>query len=276
MVPRSRFSMLRARSHGVTGATRIARIRQLHSPESDPNSSRARQFVVNGQQGKQAVVWEGRVYQSEKRFLGLPLIDIQVGTPSLDGNRQQPRHARGWIAIGDRATGFVAIGGIAKGIISMGGLSVGVLSFGGLSIGLLSLGGLAIGGIAVGGLGIGWLGIGGFALGWNALGGGAIAWNVACGGGALARHAAFGGGAIATDIAMGGIATAMHANDEVAKAFFASHWMPHALNWTTKHSVLFTMITVVVSFVPMLVMVPLMSVMYNRKTETATEQTTEE
>ncbi len=261
---------------GVTGAIRVARIRQLHSPESDPNNSRARQFVVNRQRGIQGVAWKGRVYQSEKRFLGLPFIDIQVATPLIDGKGQQPRHARGWIAIGDRATGFIAIGGIAKGIISMGGLSVGALSVGGMSIGLLSLGGLAIGGIAAGGLGIGWLGIGGFALGWNALGGGAIAWNVACGGGALARHAAFGGGAIATDIAMGGSATAMHANDEVAKAFFADHWMPHALNWTTKHSVLFTMITVAVSFVPMLVMVPLVSVMYRRKTETATEQTTEE
>jgi zinc protease len=260
---------------GCAGAVRIARIRQLHSPESDPNNSFARQFIANRQQNGQKVQWEGRVYRSSASFLGLPLVDIQVATPSMDGKSSGPRHARGWIAIGDRATGIIAVGGIAKGIVSVGGLSIGVFSFGGISLGLLSFGGLALGGIAIGGLGIGWLGMGGVAAGWNALGGGAIAWDTACGGGALAHHAAFGGAAVASEIAVGGNAIAIHANDDVAKAFFENHWMKNALTWTAQHSGLFMIITLVVSFVPMLLMLPLAKLMYRRIPVAATETTSE-
>ena len=210
--------------------------------------------------------WEGRVYRSSATFLGLPLIDICVSDPdSSSSGSATPRGLRacGWIAIGDRADGILlAIGGVARGFIAMGGIAIGCVSGGGLSIGLCSFGGLAIGAVAMGGLGIGGLAFGGGAIGYQACGGVALAWDVACGGAAIAYHAAGGGAAIAHDIAHGGAASALHANDEVAKAFFNGHWMVELMNWLQSHNTLFVITTLIVSLLPTLIST---SLMYRRK-----------
>ena len=70
--------------------------------------------------------YRGRTYRSRARFLGLPLIDINVGDPALSGGPgalpRERRTARGWIAIGDDARGVLAIGGsMAVGLVAFGG-----------------------------------------------------------------------------------------------------------------------------------------------------------
>ncbi len=88
----------------------------------------------------------GRRFTSSKIVRGLPLYEIVT----VPGRTPGSNHARGWIAIGPKATGAVAIGVIARGIISIGVVSIGGISLGATSIGVLSLGVLAIGGIATG------------------------------------------------------------------------------------------------------------------------------
>ncbi len=133
----------------------------------------------------------GRRYVSKARVGSLPLIAFAIG-PGSDG---KPGHARGFIALGDKATGVIAIGGFARGIVAIGGASVGVCTLGGASIGTLgaigglacaplgsSVGGLSIGAVAQGGFAIGFVAQGGFAIGWAARGAGAIgqyAWSLA-------------------------------------------------------------------------------------------------
>ena len=88
-------------------------------------------------------------------------------------------HAKGFIAIGDKATGFIAIGGLARGVIAIGGCALGLISFGGVSLGaLLAVGGLAIGGVAFGGAAVGGVAMGGHASGFYACGGAAFGPNV--------------------------------------------------------------------------------------------------
>jgi hypothetical protein len=167
--------------------------------------------------------WEPRRWRSRWSLLGLPLVDVNFGgaerfdiaTWTLQGSPRQT--ARGWIAIGDRAQGILfAFGNTAVGGIAIGGLSVGLVSIGGLAAGGLVLGGVAAGIFPFGGLALGVGALGGLAVGWWALGGGAVAW-----------EAAKGGAAFAHDFAVGGQAFATHANDEAAKAFFASHAFFH-------------------------------------------------
>ena len=242
----------------------IKRIRDETPAESDPNDSPVKAYFE--QRTKLAdgrSRWEGRVYRSRSALLGLPLIDIHVSDPMVSTPNSStpppPKHARGWIAIGDRADGILlAIGGVARGGFAFGGMAIGVVSAGGVSLGLLSFGGLAIGTVAVGGLGLGVIALGGSAIGWQAAGGIAIAWDVACGGGAIAHHAAFGGGALARDFAVGGGASALHANDEIAKAILENHWMVRGMKWYIAHNALMTATIVVLSILPGCVITPLM------------------
>jgi RNA polymerase sigma factor (sigma-70 family) len=135
-------------------------------------------------------------YRSRASLLGMPLVHIRL----RGGIARGP--VRAWIAAGDSAIGgLFAFGGLAIAPISFGGFAAGLLTFGGCGLGLLSLGGFSIGVWA----------IGGFALGWQALGGCAVGWSAAQGGVAVAR-----------DLANGAVALAQHANDETAKAFFAT------------------------------------------------------
>ena len=136
--------------------------------------------------------WE---YRSKESFLALPLVHIRIG----GGMKIQHWIVMGWIAIGDCAVG---------GLFAFGGAALAPFSIGGLAIGLLPFGGCAFGGLAIGGLAIGVLSYGGLAIGWQAFGGCALASSAACGGAAIAR-----------DYAVGGFARALHANDDIARAF---------------------------------------------------------
>jgi hypothetical protein len=107
--------------------------------------------------------------QSDYRFLGLPLYSIARGPDLAKG--EMFGHARGVLAIGDRATGIIALGGFAMGGIAIGGVALGVVSIGGFSLGLLlAMGGAAVGIIAAGGAALGLVAIGGAAAGYYAAG----------------------------------------------------------------------------------------------------------
>jgi hypothetical protein len=158
--------------------------------------------------------WQGRKWTSRWRFLGLPLIDIQVSNPSTAELPESRRNAaRGWLAIGDRAVGVIAVGGAAFGGIAIGGLGVGGVVVGGVGLGLISLCGVSGGMFCLGGIALGFAAVGGLALGWLASGGVAIAWQAAQGGLAVAQH-----------FAVGGLAIAAHANDAAAQAYVAHSW----------------------------------------------------
>lgn len=243
----------------------IKRIRAETPPESDPNDSPVKAYFQQRFTLPNGISrWEGRVYRSQATLLGLPLLDINVSDPvcataSSQAEPPQPKRARGWIAIGDKADGLLlAIGGVARGFFAFGGLALGVVSGGGVALGLVSLGGFAVGAIALGGGAIGGIALGGGAVGWQAAGGGALAWDVACGGGAIAHHAAFGGGAIAHDYAVGGGATALHANDEIAKAVLENHWLVRGMKWYVDNTGWLTAIIVVLSILPGCLVTPLM------------------
>ena len=243
----------------------IKRIRAETPPESDPNDSPVKAyFQQRATLADGTSRWEGRVYRSRSTLLGLPLIDINVSAPfvtqdSSKGSPPRQKHARGWIAIGDRADGILlAIGGVARGFFAFGGMALGIVSGGGVALGLVSFGGLAIGALAVGGGALGGIALGGMAIGWQAAGGGAIAWDVACGGGAVAYHAAYGGGAMAHDYAVGGGVSALHANDEIAKVFLENHWLVRGMKWYIAHNTLMTVAIVVLSILPACLITPLM------------------
>lgn len=143
-----------------------------------------------------------REYRSRWQFLGVPLVHVCTGTSP----GEKPVSAKGWIAIGDRAFGILfAAGGVAVGGISAGGVAVGVLAVGGVSLGLLALGGFALGGLAIGGAAVGLLAVGGMATGWIG---------------------AQGAVAVAQEFALGGQALAQHANDALAREYFAQYpWL---------------------------------------------------
>jgi hypothetical protein len=109
-------------------------------------------------------------YASKARLFGMPAVSVARGI-GPDGRQG---HARGWIAIGDKATGVVAIGGLARGVLAIGGSAFGLFSFGGMSIGLLaSFGGFSVAplGIAIGGFAVGGIAWGGMTVGFGAIGG---------------------------------------------------------------------------------------------------------
>ena len=116
-------------------------------------------------------------YKSERTFLGLPLVHINIGRGF------PPYRAKGVLAIGNIASGFVALGGIALGLLAFGGVALGLIALGGLALGLLlGVAGIALGGVALGGIALGYFACGGIALGVYALGGIATAGRMAAGG----------------------------------------------------------------------------------------------
>ena len=153
-----------------------------------------RQEITDGRPGPASVpVFE---YRSKHSVLGLPLVHIRF----RGGLERGP--VKAWIAAGDSAVGA---------IFAFGGLAIAPISFGGLAVGLLTLGGFAIGLVTFGGFSLGLWAIGGMAAGWQAFGGCVFAW-----------LGAQGGVAVAHDFAMGGVASARHANDAAAGAFFTN------------------------------------------------------
>ena len=216
----------------------VRKLRKEISPDEDPNLSKIGQKAKKRFESSQRK-W-GRKYQSPIRFLGLPLVDIQVSDPhsSFEGQSDSTArcHAKGWIAIGDVATGFIAIGGRCFGVVSIGGASAGIVALGGLSIGLISIGGLALG----------WLAFGGAAVGYDAAGGGALGWHSAAGGGAAAWHAAMGGGALAHDFAVGGGAIANEVNTDLARQVIEQE----SFSWLIESSWIVWAIAMIAGVVP--------------------------
>jgi hypothetical protein len=110
----------------------------------------------------------GTRWSSRARLFGLPVVSVAFGPHG----EEREGHARGFIAIGSRATGVVAVGGQARGVVAIGGFAMGGFTFGGLSLGLVSsVGGMSVGGLATGGWAIGALAQGGAAVGYVAQGG---------------------------------------------------------------------------------------------------------
>ena len=102
---------------------------------------------------------KGTRKQSEHVFLGLALYSIARGPDLSQG--ELFGHAKGVLAIGDRATGIIAIGPIALGLVSLGAVSLGLL---------LALGGVAVGTVAIGATALGVVAIGAAAEGYYAAG----------------------------------------------------------------------------------------------------------
>ncbi len=180
--------------------------------------------------------YRGRVFRSRVSLFGLPLVDIQVSDPQQGSGPEpaatEPRVARGWIAIGDRAYGVLfALGNRACGLIAVGNLALGLVALGGV----LALGPFALGGaLAVGVLAFG----GGGAAGWQACGGGiALAWDMACGAIALTEHAAAGGVAVAQDYAVGGVVSASHVNDQAAHTVVQGYPLVSAFLWSLDNAI---------------------------------------
>ena len=220
----------------------VAELRKNVNKNSDPNQSPianyARQLGVNNPLGV-GTIRKGRSYTSSFELFGYPLVDIQFSDADFGGNpidKKQRKHARGWIALGDKATGILfAVGGIAKGFVACGGVAMGAVSFGGVSIGVLSLGGLAIG----------MWGFGGAAIGYDVMGGAAVGWHSAVGGLAVAWHLAFGGLAVAWDYAAGGGAFAAESNTLLAERMLEEHSFMPFMNWCIENPVgMTTMIAV--------------------------------
>ncbi len=248
----------------------IRELRAAAGTESEPNPTKLRAYFMSAAAAERPR-YRGRTYTSGWRLLGLPLCDIQVRDPMLPGpagpkGPDEPKTARGWIAIGDRADGILlAIGGRARGLVALGGLAFGVVALGGLSLGLVSLGGLALGGLALGGGAIGHTAVGGMALGWQAAGGGALGWHSAAGGAALARHAAFGGLAVSSDFAVGGQAIAREANTELARQVVAAESLKWMLDGYIAHQALSLVVIIVLSIAPLL----LLPLLYRRDSDGA-------
>jgi hypothetical protein len=209
---------------GIRVNLQIKKIRETIRPEDDPNPSWLKDRLgTSGQVGKPKLV--GRRFTSRLRLLGWPLYDFQVSDPLRGHVKARPLHAKGWIAVGDKATGLLAVGNFARGIIAIGGVCFGFVSFGALSIGLVTLGGFSLGLLAMGGLTIGHSSIGGTALGWQSMGGVAVGIHSANGGLAIGGKLAEGGKAISWGYAIGGSARAPEANTEAARVACRESWV---------------------------------------------------
>jgi hypothetical protein len=107
-------------------------------------------------------------YESKRRFLGLPLLAINIGFDDSDGI---PRLARGVIAIGNKATGFVALGIFrARGLFAIAPIAVGLGAVGIAGIGLISVSVIGLGIVSVSVFAVGYLAVGILALGYKCVG----------------------------------------------------------------------------------------------------------
>lgn len=106
--------------------------------------------------------------RSAKSIAGFPLVSIAFGQ-NRSGS-EEFGHAKGVIALGDRATGVIAYGSFARGAIAIGRIAVGLVSSGLLSGGVLSIGLGALGYWSLGAVAIGVSAFGLVAIGYKCLG----------------------------------------------------------------------------------------------------------
>ena len=105
---------------------------------------------------------------SATTIAGFPLVSIAFGRNR--DRTEQSGHAKGLVALGDRATGLVAYGGFARGAVAIGRITIGLVSVGFLSVGVLSIGLAALGVWTVGAVAIGYGALGLIALGYKCIG----------------------------------------------------------------------------------------------------------
>jgi len=107
-------------------------------------------------------------YESKRKFLGLPLLSINLGVDATTGTM---RHARGFIAIGTRATGVLSFGFfVSRGVVAIGGIALGLGTVSLFSIALISVSVFGLGIVSVSVFAIGYLAVGIFALGYKSVG----------------------------------------------------------------------------------------------------------
>jgi hypothetical protein len=106
-------------------------------------------------------------YASKRRLFGWPLLSINLG---FDTNGQM-REAKGWVAIGTRATGIFAFGlFVARGIFAVGTLALGLGTVSLASIALVTVSVVGLGVVSVSVFAVGYLAIGILAIGYKSLG----------------------------------------------------------------------------------------------------------
>ncbi len=227
--------------HSIRMTRLVNRLRESISVEDDPNQSSLAKMAKQYGGNEYRI---GRVYESDLRLFGMPLISIKFNDIDQNGKRvgDDLSPAKGWVAFGDQAVGVLfAVGGVARGLIAIGGVAIGGIAVGGISLGVVSIGGLAI---------AAFLAIGGGAIGYDAVGGGALAWHSAAGGLAIAWEMAEGGLAIANDFAKGGLAMANEANTLTAEIVIERESNQFILNWLVGNQLSFTIVTIVLSMLP--------------------------
>jgi hypothetical protein len=107
-------------------------------------------------------------YESERKFLGLPLLCINIGFDKPNG---KPRHARGLIAIGNKATGLIALGiFFASGLFALAPIAVGLTAVSVAGVGLICVSGIGLGVVSVSVFALGYLAVGILALGYKSIG----------------------------------------------------------------------------------------------------------
>lgn len=107
-------------------------------------------------------------YESPRRFLGLPLLSINLG---FDHPRGKMRHARGIIAVGNQATGIIAFGiFVARGFFTVALIATGLVSVSVASAALLSVSVVGIGMVSVSVFAVGYLAVGILAVGSKCVG----------------------------------------------------------------------------------------------------------
>lgn len=107
-------------------------------------------------------------YESPRKFLGLPLLSINLG---FDNPYGKMRHARGIIAIGNQATGVIAFGFfVARGVFTVALIATGLVSVSIGSIALLSVSVVGLGIVSVSVFAVGYLAVGILALGYKCVG----------------------------------------------------------------------------------------------------------
>lgn len=158
------------------------------------------------------VIRHGRRWTSQRKWLGLPLVQIAFPDQRVGMDRAEMAKegtARAWIALGYVASGrLLAMGHRATAPVAVGTRAVGILSIGVFSLGIVSFGAAASVGL--------------FALGTTTLG--VISFSGAIAAGyfavaplAVAIHAAQGAMAFSLQYAIGPSAFAPHANDAAAQ-----------------------------------------------------------
>lgn len=107
-------------------------------------------------------------YESPKRFLGLPLLSINLG---FDHPAGKMREARGIIAVGNLATGVIAMGiFVARGLFTIALVSYGAVSVSIAGVALLAVSIVGLGVVSVSVFAIGYLAVGILALGYQCVG----------------------------------------------------------------------------------------------------------